>query len=97
MRILGRNTVGGLRYLVGTVWVGQEGERAMTALAHKRYGNFAVASPADLRAAIRKAETRSGFTYDQLAAQARAGRFETFQARLSWVAIGGLKEHLDQP
>jgi len=67
----------------------------MTALAHEPYENVAEASPADLRVSIRKAELRSGFTYDQLAQQARAGRFETFQARLAWVAIGGLREVLD--
>lgn len=67
----------------------------MTALAHEPYNNLAEASPADLRKSIVKAEKRSGFTYDQLAAQARLGRFETFQARLAWVAIGGLKEVLD--
>lgn len=67
----------------------------MTALAYGQYDNLAVASPADLRESIRNAEKRSGFTYDQLAAQARAGRFETFRARLAWIAVGGLRELLD--
>lgn len=48
------------------------------------------ASRRDLRAAVKSAEKRSGFTYDQLAAQAQAGRFATVRARQAWVAVGDL-------
>ena len=65
------------------------------ATAGTPYANVQVASPADLRASITKAEQRSGFTYDQLAEQARGGRFKTFQARLAWVAVGGFRELLN--
>lgn len=66
----------------------------MTALAHDPYVNVTEASDEDLRESIRKAEQRSGFTYDQLAEQARTGQYNSFQARLAWVAIGGLRDLL---
>jgi DNA mismatch repair protein MutH len=49
-----------------------------------------VATPADLRAAIEHALERAGCTFDELAAQAKAGRFDSMRARLAWVAIGDL-------
>jgi hypothetical protein len=64
----------------------------MTAAAHDPYPHVIEASDSDLRESIRKAEQRSGYTYDQLAAQARTGDFASFKARLAWVAIGGLRE-----
>jgi hypothetical protein len=64
----------------------------MTAAARDAYPHVIEASDADLRASIRNAERRSGYTYDQLAEQARAGDFKSFRARLAWVAIGGLRE-----
>lgn len=64
------------------------------ATAGRPYDNVQVASKADLRASIAKAEQRSGFSYDELAEQARAGRFKTFQARLAWVAVAGLRDLL---
>jgi hypothetical protein len=64
----------------------------MTASAQDPYPHVIEASDADLRQSIRNAERRSGFTYDQLAEQARTGNFASFRARLAWVAIGGLKE-----
>lgn len=67
----------------------------MSTMAHEAFSHVTVASPADLRAAIRNAEKRSGFTYDQLAEQARTGRYESFRARLAWVAVGGLRDLLD--
>lgn len=70
----------------------------MTAVmaAGEPYQNLTEASASDLRESIRKAEKRSGCTYDQLAEQARTGRFKSFQARLAWVAVGGLRELLDR-
>jgi hypothetical protein len=57
-----------------------------------QYPHLTVASDADLRESIRRAEQRSGFTYDELAEQARTGNYESFQARLAWIAVGGLRE-----
>ena len=64
----------------------------MTAAAHDQYPHVIEASDNELRESIRKAEQRSGFTYDQLAEQAKTGEFASFKARLAWVAIGGLRE-----
>lgn len=64
----------------------------MTAAAHDPYPHVIEASDSELRKSISKAEQQSGYTYDQLAEQARTGRFESFKARLAWVAIGGLRE-----
>jgi hypothetical protein len=64
----------------------------MSAAAHGPYPHVIEATDGDLRESIRKAEKRSGFTYDQLAEQARTGKYKTFQARLAWVAVGGLRE-----
>lgn len=49
------------------------------------------ASEDDLRVAVGHALARSGFTFDQLAEQARTGQFESVRARLAWVAIGDLR------
>lgn len=67
----------------------------MTALAHEPYSNLTEASASELRESIRKAEQRSGCTYDQLIEQARTGTYQSFQARLAWVAVGGLRELLE--
>jgi hypothetical protein len=64
----------------------------MTAAAHDPYPHVIEASDHDLRQSIRNAEQRSGFSYDELAEQARTGNFKSFKARLAWVAIGGLRE-----
>jgi hypothetical protein len=64
----------------------------MTAVARESYPHVVEASADDLRESIRRAEKRSGYTYDQLAAQARTGTFASFQAQLAWVAVGGLRE-----
>jgi hypothetical protein len=64
----------------------------MTALTPDRHDNVLHASEADLAAAIAGALSRSGFTYAQLARQARSGDFESIRARLAWVAIGDLKD-----
>ena len=69
----------------------------MTAVvAGQSYPNLIEASASDLRESIRTAEERSGFTYDELAEQARSGFYQSFQARLAWVAVGGLRELLDR-
>jgi len=64
----------------------------MTAAAHDPYPHVIEASDSELRKSIGKAEQQSGYTYDQLAEQARTGHFESFKARLAWVAVGGLRE-----
>ena len=64
----------------------------MSAAAHEPYPHVTVATDGQLRESIRRAEKRSGFTYDQLAEQARTGRYKSFQARLAWLAVGGLRE-----
>lgn len=63
----------------------------MTA-ARDEYPHVIEASDAELRASIHNAEQRSGYTYDELAKQARTGNFASFKARLAWVAVGGLRE-----
>jgi hypothetical protein len=47
----------------------------------RSYPNVIDASDDDLRESIRNAEQRSGFTYEELAAQAESGRFESTQAK----------------
>ena len=68
----------------------------MTAAAHDPYPHVIEASDADLRQSIRNAERRSGYSYDELAEQARTGNFESFKARLAWVAVGGLREIVER-
>lgn len=51
-----------------------------------------VATSADLHAAVKNALDRAGCTFDELAAQARTGQFNSIHARLAWVAIGDLYE-----
>jgi hypothetical protein len=67
----------------------------MTAAAHEPRSHVIEASDSDLRESIRNAERRSGYTYDELAEQARTGRYKSFRARIAWVAVGGLREILD--
>lgn len=67
----------------------------MTALADDPHTHVIEASDDDLRESIRRAEDRSGYSYEQLAEQSRTGDFASFQARLAWVAVGGLREILD--
>jgi hypothetical protein len=64
----------------------------MAAASRERYPHVVEATRADLRESIRRAEQRAGFTYDELAEQARTGNFASFRARLAWVAVGGLRE-----
>ena len=66
----------------------------MTALAHEPQPPVIEATDDDLRESIRRAEQRAGYTYDQLAEQARTGTYKSFQARLAWVAVGGLRDIL---
>ncbi|WP_231973853.1 MULTISPECIES: hypothetical protein [unclassified Mycobacterium] len=50
-----------------------------------------VATREDLKAAVFNALRRAGCnSFDELAAQARTGRFKSMRARLAWVAIGDL-------
>lgn len=58
------------------------------------YPNVVEATDDDLWESIHNAERRAGFTYEELAEQARTGQYASTEARLAWVAIGGLKEIL---
>lgn len=60
----------------------------MTAV-HEPFDLLEMASSDDRTAAVDDALTSAGFTYDELAEQARAGDFKTFNARLAWVVVGG--------
>jgi len=65
----------------------------MTALA-QRPGNVVEASASDLRQAVAHALTQAGCaSFEELAAQARTGRFSSTKARMAWVAVGGLGEY----
>ena len=52
--------------------------------------NVIEADEGDLREAVHSALARSGFSFAELAEQARTGRFKTVRARMAWVAIGDL-------
>jgi hypothetical protein len=70
-------------------WTGKSPDCRSLRLGRKQmssvdaYPHVTVASDDDLRESIRRAEQRSGFTYAQLAEQARTGRYKSFQARLA--------------
>ena len=49
-----------------------------------------VATPDDLREAIRVALERAGCTFDELVEQARSDRFDSLAARVAWTVIGDL-------
>lgn len=51
-----------------------------------------IATDEDLRVAVKKALARVGLSYEQLAEQARSGRFESEAARVTWVALCDLGE-----
>lgn len=55
-----------------------------------------VADEADLRVAVRRTLKRAGFSFAELAEQARTGNFKTVRARMAWVAIGDLGEFADR-
>jgi hypothetical protein len=50
----------------------------------------AVATPADLRVAVKRALKRADCSFEELAAQAKSGHFDSMRARAAWVAIGDL-------
>ncbi len=52
-------------------------------------GSVIELSAEDIRQSIANALRRVGCTFDELAAQARTGEFESTIARRAWVAIGG--------
>lgn len=52
-------------------------------------GAVLIAGPEDTKLAIANALRRAGCTFDELAEQAKTGRFESLRARLAWIAIGG--------
>jgi hypothetical protein len=63
-------------------------------VAHERHGDDGDAqvtemSPAQYRAAKKRALHSVGLTYDQLAEQARQREFSSPRAHKLWVAIGG--------
>jgi hypothetical protein len=49
-----------------------------------------VATPADLRVAVKRALKRADCSFEELAAQAKSGHFDSMRARAAWVAIGDL-------
>ena len=57
----------------------------MTATAHSERPEVVEATDAQLRRAVKKAQKQSGYTYDELAAQARTGRFKSMRARMAWM------------
>ena len=46
----------------------------------------------DVEAAVRNALADAGCSFDELAGQARSGRFMLLRARLAWIAVGGFYE-----
>ena len=62
----------------------------MTAIAERPGSDVTQANATDLEEAIKNALEHAGLTFDELAAQAQAGDFESTRARLAWVAIGDL-------
>lgn len=62
----------------------------MTAVVEPE-ANVETATVEETRQAIRNALQRAGgITFDQLAEQARSGRYSSTKARLAWMAIGDL-------
>ena len=59
-------------------------------------GDVVEATPKELRIAARNALRQSGFSWDELRAQARSGDFKTIDARKSWMVLGGLAPYLDE-
>lgn len=62
----------------------------MTKTVKRSDVQVATATPADLRVAVRRALRRADCSFDELAAQARSGHFNSMRARAAWVAIGDL-------
>ncbi len=62
------------------------------ALTADREPDVLVATDDDLREAVRTALARLHLTYGELAEQARSGRFQSEQARITWMAIRDLAE-----
>ncbi len=65
----------------------------MTAVLPDDRPDVIEADDNDLCAAVDRALSRSGYTFSELAEQARTGRFESVRARLAWVAIGDLQRY----
>jgi hypothetical protein len=64
----------------------------MTALL--RDGTTVQPTEAEIRRAIRRALDEAGCSsFEELAAQARSGRFASSRARMAWIAIGGWQEY----
>lgn len=63
----------------------------MTAVVEPQ-ADVMIAGPEDTEKAIRNALSRAGCTFDELAEQARTGRFRSTRAKLAWMAIGGYYE-----
>ena len=62
----------------------------MTKTVKRSDVQVATATPADLRVAVRRALRRADCSFDELAAQARSGHFNSMRARAASVAIGDL-------
>jgi hypothetical protein len=52
-----------------------------------------IADDADIEAAVERAVAASGVSLDDLANQARSGRFHSENARLAWFAISPFVDH----
>lgn len=56
----------------------------------KSVGVDVLLSDGDVATVVNTTLDRLGMTFNELAAQAEAGHFDTIEARLAWLAIGGL-------
>jgi predicted nucleotidyltransferase len=61
----------------------------MTAVADPE-AQVQVADGEDVKAAISNALKRAGCSFDELAEQAKTGRYSSTRSRLAWMAIGDL-------
>jgi hypothetical protein len=55
-----------------------------------RTADVDVVSPQDVDAVVDHTLRGLGLSFDDLAAQARSGHFDSIEARLAWLAIGEL-------
>jgi hypothetical protein len=68
----------------------------MTSVAHRDVEVFSV-TPAQWRKDIRRMVKRTGFTFEQLRAQAEADDFASIEAEKAWLVLsGGLSRYADR-
>jgi hypothetical protein len=70
----------------------RDGRGAMHEMTSKTQETSQVteATEADARQGVRKALRDSGHTFEELAEQAKSGRFDSLRSRLAWLAISDL-------